>query len=166
MNYLQVLEATYLVHVLGPFSTHRPSEIVAAPKVYAFDTGFVCYHRGWASLRREDLGVLWEHFVLNELHANLQTRRINYWRDKRGHEVDFVVPRRGRNPVAIECKWSAADVDLTNLKAFWERYPGAELVVVARDVDRLYRRRAGAFTVTWCGLGDLVGRLRSRGRNT
>jgi predicted AAA+ superfamily ATPase len=166
MNYLQVLEATYLVHVLRPFSTHRPSEIVAAPKVYAFDTGFVCYHRGWASLRREDLGVLWEHFVLNELHANLQTRRINYWRDKRGHEVDFVVTRRGRTPVAIECKWSATDVDLTNLKAFGERYPGAELVVVARDVDRPYRRRAGALTVTWCGLGDLVRRLRSRGRNT
>lgn len=45
-NYLKVLEATFAAHVIRPFSSHRPTEIVAAPKVYAFDTGFVCYHRG------------------------------------------------------------------------------------------------------------------------
>ena len=57
-NYLSVLEATFVVHVIRPFSTHRRTEIVAAPKVYGFDTGFVCYHRGWAALRPEDLGLL------------------------------------------------------------------------------------------------------------
>lgn len=65
-NYLAVLEATHVAHVIRPFSTHRPIEIVAAPKVYGFDTGFVCYHRGWRTLRAEDMGALWEHFVLNE----------------------------------------------------------------------------------------------------
>jgi len=40
-NYLRVLEATFVVHVVRPFSTHRPTEIVSAPKVYGFDTGFV-----------------------------------------------------------------------------------------------------------------------------
>jgi predicted AAA+ superfamily ATPase len=45
-------------------------------------------------LRRDDLGLLWEHYVLNELHAQLQTRRLNYWRDRQGHEVDFVLARR------------------------------------------------------------------------
>ena len=39
-NYLSVLEATYVIHVIRPFSTHKATEIVAAPKVYAFDTGF------------------------------------------------------------------------------------------------------------------------------
>ena len=155
-NYLRVLEGTYLVHVLRPFSTHRPSEIVAAPKVYAFDTGFVCYHRGWTTLRPEDLGLLWEHVVLNELHAHLQTRRFSYWRDKRGHEVDLVVPRRGRQPVAVECKWSSADVDLTNLKAFAQFYPDAESMVVAQDVERSFRQRVGGLTVSYVGLPGLV----------
>jgi hypothetical protein len=81
----------------------------------AFDTGFVCYHRGWHQLRREDLGLLWEHYVLNELHAHLQSRRVLYWRDKRGHEVDFIWQPRGGAPIAIECKWSAADFDPTAL---------------------------------------------------
>lgn len=46
-NYLKVLEATYVAHMIRPFSSHKPTEIVSAPKVYGFDTGFVCYHRGW-----------------------------------------------------------------------------------------------------------------------
>jgi predicted AAA+ superfamily ATPase len=37
-NYLCVLEATFVAHVIRPFSTRRPTEIVAAPKVYGFDT--------------------------------------------------------------------------------------------------------------------------------
>ena len=53
-NYLKVLEATFVAHVVRPFSTHRPTEIVAAPKVYGFDTGFVCYYRGWQELRLDD----------------------------------------------------------------------------------------------------------------
>ena len=36
-------------------------------------------------------GLLWEHYVLNEIQANFQTRRVNYWRDKREHEVVFDV---------------------------------------------------------------------------
>lgn len=159
MNYLAVLENTYLIHVLRPFSTHRATEIVAVPKVFAFDTGFMCYYRGWATLRQEDLGLLWEHVVLNELQARLQTRRIGYWRDKRGHEIDFIIPRRGRAPLALECKWSADDVDLANLKAFAHRYPNAEMRVVAQDVDRSYQRRSDSVTVIYCGLKSLIASL-------
>jgi predicted AAA+ superfamily ATPase len=39
-NYLRVLEATFVAYVIRRFSTRRPNEIVAAPKVYGFDTGF------------------------------------------------------------------------------------------------------------------------------
>ena len=158
-NYLRVLEATYLAHVLRPFSAHRATEIVSAPKVYAFDTGFVCYHRGWTTLRQEDRGLLWEHLVLNELHAHLQTRRIGYWRDKRGHEVDFIVPRRGRPPIAIECKWTATDLDLNNLSVFSHRYPQAELYVVAHDVDRPYTRQIDKTQVTIVSLPALLKRV-------
>lgn len=161
MNYLAVLESTYLVHVLRPFSTHRATEIVAAPKVYAFDTGFACYYRGWTSLRQENLGLLWEHMVLNELQAQLQTRRIGYWRDKRGHEVDLVLARRGRAPLAVECKWSADDVDLVNLKAFAHQYPTAEIRVVAQDVGQPFQKRSDSLTVTYCGLKELVASVTS-----
>ena len=70
-NYLAAMEATSAALIIRPFSTRRSNEIIAAPKVYGFDTGFVCHYRGWTSLRPDDLGRLWEHYVLNELCAHL-----------------------------------------------------------------------------------------------
>jgi len=146
-NYLKVLEATFVAHVVRPFSTHRPTEIISTPKVYGFDTGFISYYRGWQDLRREDLGALWEHFVLNEIMARQQTREISYWRDKRGHEVDFVLTGRRNKPIAIECKWSASDFDATNLRAFRRQYSEGENFVVAQDVDHPFTRHLGEITV-------------------
>lgn len=155
-NYLRALEATFVMHVLRPFSTNRATEIIAAPKVYAFDTGFVCYHRGWHELRRQDLGVLWEHFVLNELQAHLQTREIHYWRNKLKHEVDFVLAQKGKTPIAIECKWSSQEFDSVNLQAFWKQYPRARFLVVAHDVERPFLRNYGDLSVKFVGLSGLL----------
>lgn len=155
-NYLRALEATFVMHVLRPFSTNRATEIIAAPKVYAFDTGFVCYHRGWHELRRQDLGVLWEHFVLNELQAYLQAREIHYWRDKLKHEVDFVLAQKGKTPIAIECKWSSQEFDSVNLQAFWKQYPRARFLVVAHDVERPFLRNYGGLSVKFVGLSGLL----------
>jgi hypothetical protein len=146
-NYLRVLEATFVAHVIRPFSTRRPNEIVVAPKVYGFDTGFVCYYRGWHELREQDLGVMWEHFVLNELMTRTQRCDVAYWRDKRGHEVDFVLARRRSKPLAIECKWSADSFDPTNLRAFRRQHPAGENVVVAQDVERTFSRTYGELRV-------------------
>jgi hypothetical protein len=155
-NYLAVLESTFTVQVIRPFSTHRPTEITAAPKVYGFDTGFVCYYRGWHDLRREDRGLLWEHFVLNELVCQLQTRQINYWRDKRGHEIDFIIANRNRPPVAIECKWSASDFRPANMKAFRRQYPGGRNYLVAHDIDKAYHRTFEAMDVACVNLEGLL----------
>lgn len=139
-KYLRVLEETFVASVIRPFSTRRPTEIVAAPKVYGFDTGFVSYYRGWQEVRQEDLGLLWEHFVLNEIQARMQNREVLYWRDKHGHEVDFVLPAPRKQPLAIECKWSANNFDPANLAAFRRQHPDGENIVLAHDVHRAFRQ--------------------------
>ncbi len=158
-NYLRALEATFVAHVIRPYSARKPSEIVSAPKVYGFDTGFICYYRGWRKLRSEDLGSLWEHFVLNEIMARMQTRDLRYWRDKRGHEIDFVLASRGRNPIAIECKWSADGFDSTNLEAFRRQHPQGENFVLAADVKASYQRNYGSLKVRFEELDSFVSRL-------
>jgi len=158
-NYLKVLEATFVAHIIRPYSTHKPTEIISAPKVYAFDTGFVCYHRGWLELRPGDLGALWEHFVLNEIMATLQHRRVLYWRDKRGHEVDFVLAPRHGTPLAVECKWSAGEFDDTNLQSFRRQYPAGDNVVIAHDVDRPFKRTNGSIRIRFESLKHFVARL-------
>ena len=159
-NYLGALEATFVAHVVRPFSSRRANEIVAAPKVYGFDTGFVCQYRGWDALRAEDLGLLWEHFVLNEIHGRLQRRDLRYWRSKQGAEVDFVLPGRGgRAPVAIECKWRADGFAPAALAAFRRIYPDGPSFVVATNVDTPHRRRFDGLEVEFVSLQQLIERL-------
>lgn len=164
-NYLTVLETTFVAHVVRPFSTRRSTEIVSAPKVYAFDTGFISYYRGWDALRREDLGLLWEHYVLNEVQARLQTKRLHYWRNKQGAEVDFVLPRRGEaGPIAIECKWRAASFDPSALSRFRRSYSDGPSFVVATDVDTPYKRDCDGFEVEFVSLERLIERLGEQNR--
>jgi len=161
-NYLAVLEATSVALVLKPFSTRRGNEIVAAPKVYGFDTGFVCAMRGWTNLRPDDLGRLWEHYVLNELTAHVPLAQLRYWRDKQGHEVDLVWLAPGGEPLAIECKWSARNVDLSGVLSFARAYPEAEIVVVAPDADPGFVREQSGVRVQVLSLDSLVGRITDR----
>lgn len=155
-NYLKVLEATSVVFIIRPYAHQKSGEIVSAPKVYGFDTGFVAYFKGWERLRTDDMGLLWEHFVLNELYANLQTKKINYWRDKRGHEIDFVIIHREHEPTAIEAKWKAGDFDPKNLYAFRRRYPQGTNYVVSSDVERIFSRKYNGIKVIFTGLKRLV----------
>ncbi len=135
-NYLAVLEATSVAHVVRPYSAGGSAEIVTAPRVFGFDTGFISYHRGWSQLRPDDVGHLLEHLFLNEIHAHGSRFAVHYWRDKAHHEIDFVLLRRGQEPIAVECKRSEKAFDATNLAAFRRRHPrGANWLVVPEGED-------------------------------
>jgi predicted AAA+ superfamily ATPase len=130
-NYLAALEATAVAHVVRPYSEGGSAEIVSAPRVFGFDTGFVAYHRGFGELRPDDVGLLIEHLFLNEVHAHGLGLAVRYWRDKAHHEVDFVLQRRGGDPIAVECKADERAFDASGLASFRRRYPsGANWLVV------------------------------------
>jgi hypothetical protein len=69
-SHLQALEITNAITRVRPFHGGGRNELVKSPKIYGFDTGFVSSARGWDPLRPEDLGTLWEHFVLEHLQAH------------------------------------------------------------------------------------------------
>ncbi len=164
-TYLRALEETFVVHVVRPFHSSSSQEIVKAPKVYGFDTGFVCYFRGWDSLRRDDHGILWEHLVLNEIFGTLQTRAVRYWRDKSRREVDFVLPVRRGRAVAVEAKWSADAFDASSMRVFRERYPEGGNLVVAQDVGASYTRASGGLRIRFVNLAELPTALRAMMRS-
>lgn len=166
MSYLYILEETFVVNILKPYSTHKSTEIVMAPKVYGLDTGFICYAKGRNELRQEDLGFMWEHCVLNEINGNLQTRTINYWRDKRGHEIDFIIFNRSQNKLtAIECKFNVSADDAVsssiakNFEVFRSFYPDGDNLVVASNIDIPYTRKYNDLTITFLNIKDLISRL-------
>jgi predicted AAA+ superfamily ATPase len=89
-------------------------------------------------------------------HGEATSREILYWREKRGHEVDFILTERRTNPIALECKWSDSDFDATNLQAFRRQYPEGENLVVAHDVDRQFSRKYAGLTIRFENLPALV----------
>ena len=159
-NYLRVLGETGVVHILRPFSKRPDQEIRSMPKVYGFDTGFVCFARGWRELRQEDLGALWEHLVLDELRGWFRPDEIQYWQDKQKREIDFVIARRGRPPIAIECKWRAQAWKPRAWKAFRSGYPDARAILVASDCGEPFRRKVGESQIVEAGLGELSDAIR------
>ena len=123
MNWLEALETTHFVHLLRPFHGGGRREVLAQPKVYAFDTGFVCHTRGWAQLRPEDCGQLLEHLTLDTIRAANPSQTIHFWRDKNGKEIDFVFNDAGHGITAIECKWTRNRHNSKNLDTFRSYYP-------------------------------------------
>jgi len=162
MNYLCILEDTCAVSILRPFCGKSSAEITASPKVYGFDTGFVCAFRGIGSLRPDDRGFLWEHIVLNEMSALLQSRRIKYWRNKQGHEIDFVLDRPGKPPVAIECKYSEKEFSPRNFYVFSKLYENAEYLAVCADAGRPHVKTFRNLNVTFLNLENLGGKIAIR----
>lgn len=156
VNYLAILEATLFVHVVRPFSARRSSEIVSTPVVYAFDTGFAAWAQGLHEVTPKDSGMFWEHLVINELAARLQTRDIRHWRDKKGREVDFVIVPRGKPPIAIEAKYRAEAFDPAGMAAMRAIHPEGINLVVSSDAHTPYNRTYGSLEVRFRSLGMLA----------
>ncbi len=154
-SHLRALEITHAATLVRPFHGGAQNEIIKQPKVYGFDTGFVSHARGWDPLRADDLGTLWEHLVLEHLQAHFPETPPRYWRDKAGHEVDFVLCT-GRDQVdAIECKWDPDAFDGKALKIFRSRYPHGRNYLVSPGGTQAHVRRVGEMEVKVCTPMDL-----------
>ena len=148
VNWLAILETTLLATVVRPYHASLTGELKSQPKVYAFDTGFVAYFRGWDTLRDDDRGQLLEHLVLGEMLARFGGSRIHYWRDKQKREVDFVLEvGRRRKLVAIECKASPLRFDPDAIQAFRAKHPDGPNVLVALHATKREARRYGNIEV-------------------
>lgn len=156
-SHLRAMELTKAIITLRPFHRHGSAELVKMPKVYAFDTGFVSHVRGWDPLRPDDLGVLWEHLVVEHLQAHDPDASLRYWRDKAGHEVDIVIDRGRRGVDAIECKWNPSAFDSKSLQTFRSIHPEGRNFLVTPSATPPYPKRFAQLDVTVCTPAALLG---------
>ena len=155
-SHLEAMTVACALVPVPPFHGGGRRELVRRPKVYAFDTGFAAYSRGWQDLRTEDRGPLWEHLVLDVLRTATGGRGLAYWRDKSGREVDFVVAR-GRAVDAVECNVQPGRFDPSNLMAFRQTYPRGRNLLVSPGVASPYDMRPGGAVVRVMDCRDLLG---------
>jgi predicted AAA+ superfamily ATPase len=144
--YLEAMSIAYALIPLPPFHGGGRREIIRRPKVYGFDTGFVTYARGWTEIRSDDCGILWEHLVLDILRAATGGEGLQYWRDKSGRELDFVL-RRGRDVDVFECKLNPDRFEPDCLSVFRMSYPDGRNYLICPDVKVPYERRVNGLTV-------------------
>jgi predicted AAA+ superfamily ATPase len=149
-SHLQALETTHAIARIRPFFGGGQKEIVKQPKVYGFDTGFVSFVRGWDPLRPDDYGSLWEHLVLEHLQAHFPAATVSYWRDKAGHEIDFVIAHSREDVHAVECKWNPTAFDPAALKVFRAHHPKGRNYLVAPIDGRSYVKRFGKTEIRVC----------------
>ncbi len=139
-GHIEAMTVAHAVFPVRPFHGGGRREIVRRPKIYAFDTGFVTYVRGWDSIRSEDRGILWEHLVLDSIRASEPDGEIYYWSDKTGREVDFVLRRRRGSVDAVECKINPDHFDPEPLRRFRESYPEGENLVISPSIIHPFDR--------------------------
>ncbi len=110
-TYIQLLEKAFILFRLPPFGKNPRKEITSKRKVYFYDNGIrnaIISNFNPVSLRN-DIGILWENFLISErikfLHYNRISANLYFWRNKQGNEVDLVEERQGKI-YAYEFKYS------------------------------------------------------------
>ncbi|HXF52345.1 MAG TPA: ATP-binding protein [Dehalococcoidia bacterium] len=122
-RWLNLLETSYLLIRLPPFSTNLTSRLIKSPKLYWGDTGVALFLAG----SPEPSGAHLENLVLLDLLAWRDARpepaEICYWRTVSGQEVDFVI-EVGASLLPIEVKATARPrlADTASLRAFRARH--------------------------------------------
>ncbi len=89
-KYLFIMENTYIIKLVRPFSRNIRSELFKLPKVYFYDTGLM--QMLWLKgLQKEIIGNVFETSIFAELIKKYNRESVFYWRTKDKKEIDFIV---------------------------------------------------------------------------
>jgi uncharacterized protein len=126
-RYLKLLETGCLITRIRPVATNPSVALVKAPKLIWTDCGLAAWLAGIKSAadatQRLDAGSWLEQTLFQTLDTwralDSQRRRIHFWRDRAGHEVDFILEEAGKL-VALEIKAGSqvTTADLVGIRAF------------------------------------------------
>ncbi len=130
-RYMALLEATFLIKLLPPWSANLSKRLVQSPKLFLMDTGLLGYLIGMDKDRLnaepELAGPLLENFVIMELTKQIswsQTRpaMFHFRTQVGGKEVDIVLEDAAGRIVGIEVKatHTVKSGDLAGLKLLAE----------------------------------------------
>jgi len=135
-HYLSILEQTYIISLLTPYSTNRISELKKSPKVYFIDAGLRNYILdNFNSLEsRSDAGALVENAAFSFLKFDVNdSRRICFWRTLAGAEVDFIAADE-KKIIPIEVKYAnfkSAQLS-RSFRSFLEKYPSKSALILTK----------------------------------
>ena len=118
-NYIDLLEQTFIVQALPPYTGNIKKRLVKSPKVYIRDTGLL--HTLLNIETMEDLfahpvyGSSYEGYIIENIVTRLPRWQASYYRTSNGAEIDLILTK-GMRKIAIEIKSSTSP---KVSKSFW-----------------------------------------------
>ena len=111
-SWLSILESSFAVNLLSPYSANVSKRLAKSPKLYFSDSGLLCHLLGIASpielAESEKLGAVFENYVISErikrAYNNLLHPDLYYYRDDSKIEVDLLDMTDRAKPLLCEIK--------------------------------------------------------------
>lgn len=98
--WLSILQASYIIFLLHPYSENTRKRLTKTPKNYFYDTGLACYLLGIDNPHQLQTDRMRGHLFENMVIADMMKRCTNqgkapemmFYRDSNGNEIDLLVP--------------------------------------------------------------------------
>jgi len=135
-SYIQLLEKTFIIFRLGPFSRNLRNELKKLRKIYFYDTGIRnALINNFNPLNlRQDVGALWENFIISERvkynQNNFLDKNIYFWRTTSGQEIDYIEEGNGKI-AGFEMKWQKDK--FKKPKLFLDAYVGSDAELINKN---------------------------------
>jgi len=134
-RYMRLLEQSFIIKIVRPFSNNPRTEITKAFKVYFFDVGIrnVLAGINEEMITRQDKDFIFENFFFCELLKKYSLEifppEIMFWRTRKQLEIDFI-EKDGQFITATECKWTNQEVSFSQ---FLKKYPNSKTNVACPE---------------------------------
>ena len=111
-RYMDLLSKVFIIHKVQGFSRNLRKEITKSSKWYFYDNGIMNVFLNNFNIldRRQDVGALWENFIISERLKYQYYKRMSvnnyFWRTYTQQEIDWIEERNGKL-YAYEFKWQS-----------------------------------------------------------
>lgn len=135
-NHLSILEQTFIISLISPYSTNRATEIRKNPKAYFIDLGLRNYViSSFQDLSiRPDFGSIVENVIFSQLKfQQKQEPDIKYWRTIAKAEMDFILPKK-ESILPLEIKYSsfASPKVSRGFRSFVSEYKPKQAIILTK----------------------------------
>lgn len=131
-SWLSVMQASYIIWLLPPWSTNLNKRLTKSPKLYFYDTGLVCSLLGIRDADQLKLfplrGSIFENMVINDFVKNAFNKgkkpKLSFYRDKTGREIDLIAETvNGLNLFEIKASTGYNPDYFKNIRYFEKTFP-------------------------------------------
>ncbi len=137
LSYIDLLEKSFVIFRLNPFSRNLRNEINSTRKIYFYDNGVLnTIINNYAPIaERNDIGALWENFLISERKKKLAYSEFYgnmfFWRTKNQIEIDYLEESNGKIS-CFEMKWNPKS-KVSFPETFIRAYHPIETKVIHRE---------------------------------